>query len=368
MFRSLDPPLRLPRCTLRVCASLILILLLAGTAGAQSPAAEGEAYTKVRKARDLARRLGTREQVRAFREVAEAFLERYPASGRVGVVRLWLGDLLKAEDPRTALAYYRASDWPDAARRARDLMILFEPPPPLEVERWIGKPAPLARGGGKVTLAFFFSIAHPQSRRLLTRVDRLVTNLGASDLRAIGVAAVVDNHKIQTPDRIEAWMKTCDFAHPVAIDRQREGAASASLRLYRGNQLPWGVFLDRYGRVAWTGPLLLEGNALRQCEEKLRALLAEPGFDALERRGRTGDADAIRRLAAIKTPRAAAALFAVRKAELGADARRQVDDALRRILPEGFGPGDSQRWAREGGAYRYSVERDRLVRAPAGGG
>ena len=364
MLRPLDPPLQSPRYALRSCASLILILLLAGTSGAQSPEAEGEAYTNVREARELARRLGTRAQLRAFRERAEAFLERYPSSSRGGIVRLWLGDLLKEEDPRRALAYYRASDWPDAERRARDLAFQFEPPPALEVERWIGEPA---RPDGAVTFLFFFSISHPQTLTLLGRIEQILDKLGPRGLRPIGVAAVVDDRRNQTPDQIEAWVKARRLPYPVAIDRQQPDAASVSLKLYRGNRLPWGAFLDRYGRVAWIGPVALEGNALRQCDGKLRALLAEPGYGTLERRAGQGDAEAIRALGAVKTSRSASALFAARKSGLGADARKLVDAALRGMLPEGFGPDDGERWAKERDAFRYSFESDRLVRAGRGG-
>jgi len=351
----MDPPLQSCWCTLRRCATPVLILLLAGTAGAQSPAEEGEAYNNVREARNLARRLGNRPSIRSFREKAEAFLDRYPESARAGVVRLWLGDLLKDDDPRTALAHYRASDFPDAKRRAEDLEFLFAPPPALRVERWIGEARP---PDGGVTLVAFFSKAHPQTRRLLRRLERLDEQLGPRGLRVLGVASVVDDPASQTPGLIEAWAKEKDLPFPVAVDEQEAGEASRSLRLYRGNRLPWGALLDRYGRVAWIGPLLLEGNALQQRDEKLRALLAEPGYDALERDGRRGDEKAVRKLASIRTPRSVSSLFAIRKQKPG----EVVDDSLRKLLPDGFTVDDADRWKDEKDAYRYSLEEGRLVR------
>ena len=91
---SLAPPLRSRWHTLRRRALLIPILLLAGTAEAQSPDGR-EAYTNVRAARELARRLGTRPAVRAFVKQAERFLERFPTSGRADIVELcsYTGDV-----------------------------------------------------------------------------------------------------------------------------------------------------------------------------------------------------------------------------------------------------------------------------------
>ncbi|MHC4410358.1 MAG: hypothetical protein ACYS0F_15320, partial [Planctomycetota bacterium] len=74
----MDPPLLLAAHTLRRRALLIPILLLAGTAGAQSPGAEAEAYTNVTATRELARRLGTGIAVRRFVDRAESFLSKYP--------------------------------------------------------------------------------------------------------------------------------------------------------------------------------------------------------------------------------------------------------------------------------------------------
>jgi len=356
----MEPPLLLDSCTLRSRALPILILLLAGTAGAQAPRAEGEAYSKVREARELARRLGTPATVRSFEEVAQAFLDAHPQSRQAGLVRLWLGDLLKDEAPRKALAFYRASDWPDADRRARDLAFLFEPPPPLELESWIGEAAPVP-APDEVTFLFFFSISHPQSRGVDREVRRIAKRLGPRGLRPVGIASVVDDHRNQTPERIAAWVEREGVPYPVAVDRQRRNTASASLRLYRGNRLPWGVFVDRYGRLAWIGPVSTEGNALEQCEAKLRALLADPTYDQLRARAGTGDTHAIAKLASIKTVRSATALFAARAALKDDEATKHVDDALRAMLPEGVGPADADVWKRDHDRYRYSFEADRLV-------
>ena len=362
----LDRPLRLAGHTLRRCAYFIPILLLAGTAGAQSPEAEREAYTKVTAAREYARRLGTRRAIDTFVTQAERFLKRFPASGRNSVIRLWLGDLLKDQDPRRALAYYRASEWPDAARRAENLEILFEPPPPLQTERWIGKPTEPTRPNGEVTFVFFFSISHPQTRRLHGRIEQILARLGSRGLRAVGVAAVIDDHRKQTPDRIEAWVKQRRPSFPVAVDRQRRDRASVSLGLYRGNRLPWGALLDRYGRVVWVGALELEGNALQQREAKLQALLRDPSYAVLERRAIGGDEAAIKRLASIKTPRSVSALFKVRAAKPPEKLAKLADDSLEAMLPRGFGIGDAKRWAEVGNGYRYSFEDDRLIRKPPG--
>ncbi|MHC4938326.1 MAG: hypothetical protein ACYTHK_05100 [Planctomycetota bacterium] len=308
--------------------------------------------------------MGTRQAVKIFVDRAEAFLEKYPDSGSNGIVRLWLGDLLKRDDPRRALAYYRASDWPDAERRARDLALLFEPAPRLRIVRWIGDPTPPTKPNGEVTYVFFFSIAHPSTKRLHARVEKLLTTFRAQGLRAVGVAAVVDNHAEQQPGDIEAWFRQRPPTFPVAIDQQRKDDASVSLRLYRGNKLPWGAILDRYGRVTWLGALELGGNAKLEREAKIRALLRDPSYETLERLGSNGDEAAIKQLASIKTPRSVTALYGIRESKPPQKLAKLVDDSLRAMLPRGFGPGDAKRWAEVSDGYRYSFEDDRLIRLP----
>ena len=340
---------------------LISILLFAGSAVAQAPVRPGdeaEAYTKVRKARDVARRLGNPTAVQQFVTQAETFLKAYPKSARNDVILLWLGDLLRESDPRRALGYYRTSRRPEASRRAEDLAFRFGPAPLLDVEGWVGTATDPTEPRNKVTLLFFFSPTHPQTRRVLARVDELRKRYEARGFRPIGVAAVVDDHRNQTPAKIRTWLQQRGYAFPVAIDKQTPGGASRSLARYRGNLVPWGAFLDRYGRINWVGSLQLEGNALRQCEAKIRALLDEPDYETLAKGARRGGVRAITQLGALKTPRAVTELF---NARTDATAEK-IDPVLTKLLPEGFGVEDRDRWRKEWKRYRYSFERDRMTR------
>jgi len=336
-------------------------MLFASTAAAQAPA-EAEAYKKVEEARSLAMRIGTASAIRAFRRQTESFLADHPKSGRRPTIYLWLGDLLKDAEPRKALAFYRRSNLPEARPRIDDLVFRFDPPPPLQVDRWIGKEADPARPEGRPTLLFFFSATHPSAKPLTARVEVLLNRLGPAGLRVIGVASVLDDHKAQTPEHIVSLVRERQLPFPVGIDRQRDKGRSVSLAMYRGVSVPWGVFLDRYGRIVWVGPLPVEKNVFQRCEAKLQALLTDPSYEKLEEGARAGNDAALRKLGSIKTVDSVTALYGLRAANPPQRLRPLIDKALRAVLPRGFGPEDGERWKDAKKGYRYSFEEDRLVR------
>ena len=348
---------------MRAPATLISLMLLAGTASAQADA-ERAAYTKVSTARDNARRLGSAGAVNAFTTHAKRFIAAHPESARRDTVLLWLGDLLKDSEPREALGFYRKSERPEARAREARLAFRFEPPPRLQAAGWVGGEADPTRSDGRVTLLFFVSVTHPQTRVLLGRIRQLNARLGPSGLRVIGVAAVVDDHKRQTPAFIRQWLTARNIPYPFAIDRQRNNSHSVSLRAYRGNRVPWGVFIDRYGRIVRLDSLDIDRNSLQRCEAKLQALLVDPSYAQLEASARTGNTAAVKRLAGIRTIDSASALFRVRAGNPPERARKLIDKSLKTLLPRGFGPQDAERWAEQRDRYRYSFEQDRLVRIP----
>ncbi|MEM8883427.1 MAG: hypothetical protein AAGD14_05130 [Planctomycetota bacterium] len=347
----------------RVRAILLLLPLLAGTVVAQYPT-EQEAYSNVVAARTLARRLDNATTLRRFVAEAERFLEKHPRSPRRDNVYLWLGDLLRDDEPRRALRYYRLSQRPEARLRARDLSFLFEPAPELQVVEWIGPEARPDRPDGRVTMVVFVSPTHPVTGRLLRQLRTLSARLGPGGLRIITVAAVVDDHANQTPARIRAWARNQDIPFPLAIDQQIRNRASVSLQRYRGNRVPLGVFLDRYGRIVWIGSLSLERNALQQCEAKLRALLADPDYTVLEERATSGNEAALRRLLSLKTPTSLSSLYRVHGAKPEERIAEATADGIRKLAPRGFGLDDAKRWEEARDEYRYSFEDDRLIRKP----
>ena len=348
---------------MRAPATLISLMLLAVTASAQTDA-ERAAYTKVSTARDNARRLSSARAVEAFAIQARRFLSAHPQSARRDTVLLWLGDLLKDSEPREALKYYRQSERPEARAREVRLTFRFEPPPRLQTAGWVGGEADPTLPDGRVTLLFFVSVTHPQTRVLLGRIQELNARLGPRGLRIIGVAAVVDDHKRQTPAFIRRWLTARTIPYPFAIDRQRNNSVSVSLRAYRGNRVPWGVFLDRYGRIVRIDSLDIDRNSLQRCEAKLQALLADPSYAQLAASARTGNTAAVKRLAGIRTAESASALFAARAGDPPKRVRTLIDESLKKVLPRGFGPNDAERWAQVRNQYRYSFEQDRLIRIP----
>ena len=347
--------------SVRALAIFVSLILMGLNAEAQAPA-EAAAYTKVSEARTLVMRIGNRSAIRAFRRKAEEFVDAYPRSSRCPTVYLWLGDLLKDADPRAALRFYRRSTVPDASKRASDLAFRFDPPPALQIDRWIGTAMDPAQPDGRVTLLFFFSTSHPSANPLTRRIEVLRNRLGPQGLRVIGVAAVLDDHQAQRPERVAEMVRERKLPFPVGVDRQREKDRSVSLALYRGVSVPWGAFLDRYGRIVWIGPLPVEKNVFQRCEAKLQALLTDLPYDKLYERARTGDEAALRKLASIKTATCATTLFRLRAAAPPGRLKPMIDEALKAILPRGFGPQSADLWKESKERYRYSFEEDRLVR------
>ena len=107
----------------------------------------------------------------------------------------------------------------------------------------------------------------PQSGDLVVVQPEEVAGDGSSretgDEHFVGVAAVLDDHRRQKPDYLVKVVREKQLPFPVGIDRQRDQERSVSLALYRGNAVPWGVFLDRYGRMVWIGPLPVERNVFK---------------------------------------------------------------------------------------------------------
>jgi hypothetical protein len=345
----------------------MLPLLLLAAASAGRPDEEEEAYRRVAAERDRARAAPSDESLAAFEREAERFLAAHGGGRRADTVWLWRGDFARERDPRAALAAYARSRDPAARERARALAFRHEEPPPLAVEAWSGEPVDVTRPDGKVTLVVFFSVSHPQTAKLLPYLRRLHEAHGGAGLRVVGVLAVVDDHERQRPPALLAWAKEQSAPFALALDRQQPGRRSLTLETYLGNQLPWAVLLDRYGRIAAVRPFAAQGNPAAHAEEELRALLAEPGYDELlgkTLQGGVGGEEALARLGAIRNRATAAALFAVAR---DGPLRAQAVALLRGLLPEGFlGDDVEAAWRRfqaEASRLRYDFASDRLAYA-----
>lgn len=345
----------------------MLPLLLLAAAAVARPDEEEEAYRRVADARERARAAPSAESLAAFDREAERFLAAHGEGRRADTVWLWRGDFARQRDPRAALAAYARSRDPAARERARSLAFRHEEPPPLAVEAWSGEPVDVTRPDGKVTLVVFFSVAHPQTAKLLPYLRRLHEAHAAAGLRVVGVLAVVDDHEKQRPPALLAWAKEQAPPFPLALDRQQPGRRSLTLETYLGNQLPWAALLDRYGRIAAVRPFTTQGNPAAHAEEELRALLAQPRYDELLGRiaeGGAGAEEALARLGSIRNRATAEALFAVARE---GPMREPALALLRGLLPEGFLAGDVEaarrRFREEAARLRYDFESDRLVPA-----
>ena len=357
----LEPALQNRTVLLKAIGVVLGLLSLAPALLAQG-GAETAAYRKVQEAREAARRFGTPSALKTFERTAERFLEDHPESERTAIVNLWTGDLLKEADPRQAHAAYLRCGTAEARERAFDIAFRFEAPPELRIDRWIGEPMDPRKASGKVTVLAFFSPTHPHTKRLLPRLTLLHRAFENRDVRIAGIAAVVDDHNNQRPARIEEHLCKRTIPFPVGIDRQRPGGASETLRAYRGRLLPWAVLLDRYGRVAWVGPIHAQGNSFAMTEKRIEELLAAPTLAALGAGVRRGDAEALRRLASIRTKATVPALL---EAVPASPLEREGIEALRRLCPESFPLDDlaeaRERWHEAEAGLRYDFAKDRLV-------
>lgn len=346
-----------------------LLLLLGATAALGDPSGEDAAYRKVVACRDDARRFRTPGALGTFELAARGFLERYPKGGRASDVSLWLGDFLKAGRPREAYGFYRKSRLPEAGRRAAAVAFRHEAPPPLEAERWLEKEAfVLDSVDGTVKAVVFFSAAHFQTQLLLPELDELHRRFGPKGLRLAGMASVLDEHKRQTPERIERKLEQWRLPFPVGIDKQRpHGARSVSLEIYGGRKVPWLVLVDRYGRIAWQEDMTLKGNGYARLIGTLESLLKQPGYEELVAQLRSGRVDALEALKSIRTRATVDALVRSLEGQQSDSLRELTVVVLRGLLPEGYFGRDEEvhaglaRWPSVREKYRYSFEADRLV-------
>jgi len=340
-------------------AITVLLLLPVSVAFAQAPAEEA-AYLNVRSARDSARGLGSERAVADFEVTARRFIRAHPNSARTPDIRLWLGDLLKSARPRDAFKEYLAAGTESARERAADIAFRHESPPPVAFESWVGLPIRVEEVTGAVTLLVFVSVTHPQTRKVFHYMERLHERFAPRGLRVAGVAAVVDDHRSQTPAALEERLQGSGLPFPVAVDKQQGGGRTVTLRRYRGEFVPWVIIVDRYGRIAWMGALDLQANARARVEQKLHALLKQPTLDVLARRVIEGDEESLDRLCAIRTVRTAATLSAVLRAKTPERLAKKAREELTRLLPSGMAPG---RFDDSRGPLRYSFANDRLVPA-----
>lgn len=342
---------------------LIVLILVQSAAVAQQ---EGAAYTKVRQARDMAKRFRDDGSLKHFEDLAYQFVARFPRGERASDVYLWIGDLLKDVRPREAHEAYLKSRHSVARERAADIAFRFEAPPELAVERWVGKAHKKGGCPDSVHLLFFVSMTHPQTRKVMPYVLQMYRDFHPRGLMMTGVAAVVDDHRSQTPDALAARIQSMRLPFPMAIDKQRPGKKSISLVRYRGRAVPWTVVIDRYGRIAWFNQLNPAPNSIANLRRRVDELLHQPTFLQLEELVKEGNAGALRILSRIRTKDTTVCLTRMLKSDLPDATRSATLAVLRDLLPQGYLRDDPDHalrtWASARQRYRYSFADDRLVR------
>ncbi|MHC4932674.1 MAG: redoxin domain-containing protein [Planctomycetota bacterium] len=359
----MELPLQFMALPVDVVRTTLFLFLSALACGAQEPIEEDAAYLNVSHAHDAAVRKGGDHSLLDFERAARAFLEAYPESRRCSTIHLWLGDLLGEVRPWEAHREYMLARDVRGRRRATRLSFRNEVPPSLDVRHWIGRPVEPDRITGEVQMLVFFTLSHPQTRKVLPHLEELQARHGTQGLRVAGIAVTTAD----VVDDIGSRLRKLRLPFSVAIDRPRAGGGrSSSLTRYHGGHLPWTVVIDRHGRIAWMGGLKSTSNALARLRMKLIRLLAAPGYPELARRLRSGDAAALESLAAIRTKETANVLAEALRAGVPAALRERVLEILADLLPEEYLDGETdaalRRWERERAGHRFSFAANRLVR------
>ena len=342
-----------------------LLLVLAVPAGGQDGVLDYRALVRLRDRALAAADRGAAGATDEFVEQARRFLAAPgPEGAERDRIRVWLGAAIEDDDVRGAYALYRRARSDAARDHETRLRMRHEPPPPLTVERWLGTPVDPRTARGDVTAVIFLSFSHPQTRRVWPHLLRLHERLGAAGCRIVVLATVVDDHDNQKPQRIAAAVEQRRPPFPVAIDRQSRRGPSSTLRAYRGRSLPWAALLDRYGRLAWSGAVSANANALQRLEERIRELTAQPRYETLVKRVRDGDTDALAALSAIRTKDTVGHLLDL-LARPGKMAVALLRTAVRALAPPHLAlTADAAAWwKREHASYRYSLQHDRFLRS-----
>ncbi|MEE8106468.1 MAG: hypothetical protein V3T86_13105 [Planctomycetota bacterium] len=318
---------------------------------------EAALFSRVRSRREEARKNPSTGAIARFDRRSRSYLRSFPNGARSSIVLLWRGDILREVKPREAWKAYRRSSEAAARGRAARIEFLHAPPVPIRTEGWVGDEVDLAKPYNGVTLVAFFSFAHPLTRDVLNQLVGWHLKHFKRGLRIVGVAAVVDRHKQQTPARLRSQIMEYLLPFPVAIDKQVPGGKSLSLKTYLGNKVPWCVLIDRYGRLRAAEELPLSGNALAASERTIVKMLDAPTCDVLQHRLERGEMDALATLSSVRNQRAVDVLFDVWNKTKDDSTKDRVQETLEEMLPEGF---DIRTWPNARGRLRYSLETDKL--------
>jgi len=339
-----------------LCCLTALAAVCAPRAMAQDNSEAG-LFARVRSTREQARKFPSTGAIDRFDRRSRQYLRSFPKGARSSVVWLWRGDILREAKPRKAWQAYRSSNEVAARGRAARIEFLHAPPVPLRTEGWVGEEVDLVKPHDGVTLVAFFSFAHPLTRDVLNQLVAWHLKHFKRGLRIVGVAAVVDRHKQQTPARLRRQIVEYLLPFPVAIDKQMPGGPSQSLKTYLGNKVPWCVLIDRYGRLRTAEELPLQGNALAACAGTIVRMLDAPTCDVLRGRLENGEMDALATLSSVRNQRAVDVLFDVWSKTEDDSTKDRIQETLEEMLPEGF---DLRTWPNARGRLRYSLETDKL--------
>lgn len=358
-------------------SSVVLALWLLSASVGQAQAPVRARYVDVAAARKRARLAGaTHEDAVAFERVSSAYLEKHPGHRFVSRVLEWRGDLLQDYLPDVAYeCYLEASRQTDNKDRraqrldkARQMLFVREGPPPLQAAAWAGNPQDPAAPADTVTLVVFYSPWEPEGRKVQNQLVDLHEQYSNRGLRLIGVAVPMDKRR-RDPQKAARRIAADRLPFCVAVDKQDRKGNGVTYKAYGAGGTPWGLFVDRMGRVRERRLIGPGPNPLVLTRTRIKALLDEPGPDEVLRRLRLGGTvaqEALREMDTLRTRTAVNILFAALQAKLGTAEQKRVTAILRKTLPLELRTLDlkaaHKRWKRSRSQFRYSLPKHCQVR------
>ncbi len=334
-------------------------------------------YEDVRAARERARKAGaTHADVVAFERVSAAYLKKTPNHRYVSRVLEWRGDLLQDYLPDVAYQCYmeaasQTNNKETRARRlhrARQMLFLREGPPPLQAAAWAGGKQDPAVPGDSVTLVVFYSPWEPEGRKVQNQMVGLHKKYSKQGLRLIGVAVPMDKQR-RNPQNAARVIAAARLPFCVAVDKLDREGNGVTYKAYGAGGTPWGLFVDRMGRVVERRLIGPGPNPQVLTRTKIKALLDEPGPDERLRRLRLGGAvaqETLRELDSLRTRTAVNILFTATEGKLGAAEQKRVTAILRKALPPELRTLDLKAahaaWKKSRNRYNYSLRKHCQVR------
>ncbi len=132
-----------------------------------------------------------------------------------------------------------------------------KPAPDWTVSRWINAdPGRLSDLRGKVVLIEFFQLWCPASNRFSLPLFRRWEELYADreDIALVSIHTVFEGHDVQTPERLEQFVRDWGLRHPVGIDAYADPRATApqTMERFATEGTPQIAIVDKFGMLRYS--------------------------------------------------------------------------------------------------------------------